>query len=101
MKEKVLILNGVKYVDKKTGDSKAMLNVIFMNDESIADNKNFFGSQAIVISIDAEKFEIVRQLKMQVVQAEIDFVNNSRNPLRPKTVVKSFKTQDGKVFNLA
>lgn len=101
MKEKILILNACRWSDKETGELKAMMSIVFTNDESIADNKNFYGASPIIISLKVDNFDIIRPLAMQVVQAEIEFVNNARNPLKPKTTIKSLKTQDGKVFNLA
>lgn len=101
MKEKVLILNGARWTDKKSGEYKALLNIVFTNEESIANNPNFFGGQPITIDVDVEKFDIIRDLRMQVVEAEIDFVNNARNPLKPKSQIKTLKTKDGKIFNMA
>lgn len=101
MKQNILILNAARYTDKKTKELKALMNIVFLNQESIADNENFFGSNPITISVDPEKFEILRGLCMESVLAEIEFLTNARNPLKPKTTIKSLKTNEGKVFNLA
>lgn len=101
LKENMLIINACRWTDKKTSELKAMMSLVFMNEDSIANNDNFFGSNVLNISFPVEKFEILRNLRMQVVEADIDFVNNTNNPLKPKTILKSLKTSDGKVFNLA
>ena len=105
METKIIILNALKYADKKTGKDCTRLGFIFGDSENIQLTEKFKGLSELSVFYSTgpkagEVFDIIsEELIMKLVDATISEMPNPINPLKSTKVITSIKYKDH-VYNL-
>lgn len=99
-KENILIIDAMKYVDKKTGEIKSRVGFIFNSDKHLKSTDKFVGFNELSCFYDGD---IVSKLSTELIMKPVigifEVKTNQSNPMKTNSILTAIEYK-GNVYNL-
>lgn len=99
-KEKILLLNACRFEDKKTKESKCLINYIYTNKEAIVDSEKCYGCFVQTQVIDVGYFNLLKPHLLDTLYMNFETIYKLVSG-RSTFEVKGFVDKNGKDISLA
>lgn len=99
-KEKILIIDAMKYVDKKTGEIKSRVGFIFNTEKHFKSTDKFLGFNELSCFYDGD---IINKIPKDAIMAPVEGIfevkTNQANPMKTSSILTGIEYK-GNVYNL-
>ena len=99
-KERILIIDAMRYTDKKTGEIKSRVGFIFNTEKHFKNTEKFLGFNELSCFYDGD---VVAKLKSDFIMKDVigifEVKTNASNPMRTSSILTAIEYK-GNVYNL-
>lgn len=99
-KELIIIIDAIRYIDKKTGEIKTRIGFVFGSEKHLKKTDKFVGFSELSCFYDGDLIErIPKEVIMKPIEATFEIRNNQSNPMKSSAILSSYEFK-GNVYKL-